>query len=182
MYGLINMAIKQLVIEKMGETAWINILEKSHVKHNNFELLSVYEDDITYKLVEGICAVSAKSPDEILNLFGTYWIDYAIRAGYGPLLKLFGPTFKECLLNLNKMHDHIGALMPGLIPPTFDIEKEISSQEVILLYSSTREGLTPMVTGLLTSLGTRYGIANLQIEHLGKTSDGLSDRFKLKWD
>lgn len=182
MYGLINMAIKQLVIDKMGEAAWESILEKSQVKQSHFELLSVYEDDITFKLVEGVCSFSGKTQAEILNLFGTYWVSYATSAGFGPLLKLFGPTFKECLYNLNKMHDHIGALMPGLIPPSFEIEKENSSRDVILLYKSTRSGLSPMVSGLLSTLGARYEIVNLQIEHLGKSNDGLSERFSIKWD
>jgi hypothetical protein len=181
MYGLINMAIKQLVLDNFGESGWQKVLQESQVKLNYFELLTVYDDDLTYKLVHGACKVSGKKPEEILTLFGGYWINYAVSAGYEPLLKLFGPTFKDCLLNLNRMHDHMGAMMPGLIPPEFEIENEVSDHELHLLYTSKRPGLAPMVDGLLVALGKRYGVESLEIKHLGKTEDNKSDRFLVKW-
>ena len=181
MYGLINMAIKQLVLDNYGEPGWHQVLEKSTIKQSQFELLTVYDDAITYKLVEGACAVTGKPASEILDLFGRYWVKYAAHAGYEPLFKLFGPTFKECLFNLNRMHDHMGAMMPGLVPPEFYIEKEISPTEYHLIYISQRAGLAPMVGGLMIGLSDRYGIQNLAVEHLGKTEDGKGDRFHIKW-
>ena len=183
MYGLINMAIKQLVLDNFGESGWQNVLEKSGVKQNYFELLSVYDDQITYQLVGGACEVTGKRPEEILHLFGGYWIHYAIKAGYEPLLKLFGPNFKECLQNLNRMHEHMGAMMPGLIPPEFELENEISSTEYHILYRSKRAGLAPMVSGLLSALASRYGIHNLMIEQLKRSEDqeAGTERFHLKW-
>jgi hypothetical protein len=181
MYGLINMAIKQLVIDNIGEAGWREVQDKSQVKQNYFELLTVYDDDITYKLVGGASEVTGKKPEEILHLFGSYWIEYAVNAGYEPLLNLFGPTFKECLFNLNKMHNHMGAMMPGLIPPEFEVEKEISPTEFDILYRSKRAGLTPMVSGLLDALGKRYQL-KVEVSYLGRTEDNLSDRFRIKWN
>jgi len=100
MYGLINMAIKQLIIDNFGEEGWQSIRNDALVKENVFELLTPYEDAITYNLIQSACKFSKKSPSEILHLFGGYWIIYAENAGYGPLIQLFGPTYKECLLNL----------------------------------------------------------------------------------
>lgn len=181
MYGLINMAIKQLVLDNYGESGWSQVLEKSTIKQTQFELLTTYDDSITYKLVEGACAVTGKPAGEILELFGRYWVSYAANAGYEPLFKLFGPTFKECLLNLNRMHDHMGAMMPGLVPPEFNIEKEISATEYHLIYISQRVGLAPMVGGLMQGLADRYGVQGLFVEHLGKTADQKGDRFRIKW-
>jgi len=181
MYGLINMAIKQLVLDNFGEPGWQQVLQKSTIKQSQFELLTVYDDAITYKLVEGACAVTGKPATEILDLFGRYWVKYAAAAGYEPLFKLFGPTLKECLLNLNRMHDHMGAMMPGLVPPEFYIEKDISETEVLLIYKSQRPGLAPMVSGLMAGLAERYGVQNLIAEHLGKTEDQKGDLFHLKW-
>jgi hypothetical protein len=182
MYGLINMAIKQLVLDNFGESGWQKVLDESQVKQNYFELLTVYEDDVTYKLVQGACAVTGMQAPDILKLFGKYWVNYAAVAGYEPLLKLFGPTLKECLFNLNKMHEHMGAMMPGLIPPEFNIEKEISSNEIILLYGSKRPGLSPMVSGLLEGLALRYNVQNLNVSPLGKTPDEAYERFLVKWN
>jgi hypothetical protein len=182
MYGMINMAIKQLVLDNYGESGWSQVLEKANIRQNQFELLTVYDDLITYKLVEGACEVTGKAAEEILYLFGTYWVQYAAGAGYEPLLKLFGPTLRECLFNLNRMHDHMGAMMPGLIPPEFHIEKEISPTEYHLIYTSQREGLTPMVGGLLVGLSKRYGISDMDVIHLGKTEDNKGDRFHIKWN
>lgn len=182
MYGLINMAIKQLVLDNFGEVGWQSVLEKSGVKQNYFELLSVYDDKITYQLVGGACEVTGKKPEEILHLFGGYWIDYAVKAGYEPLLNLFGPTFKECLQNLNRMHDHMGAMMPGLVPPEFELENEISPTEYHLIYRSQRPGLAPMVSGLIVALAGRYGIKDVSIKHLGPCEDNENgQRFHIKW-
>jgi hypothetical protein len=73
-------------------------------------------------------------------------------------------------------------MMPGLIPPEFNIEKEISSNEIILLYGSKRPGLSPMVSGLLEGLALRYNVQNLNVSPLGKTPDEAYERFLVKWN
>lgn len=181
MYGLINMAIKQLVLDNFGESGWQKVLDEAKVKQTNFEMLTIYDDEITYKLVGGACAVTGKSAEEILKLFGSYWVKYAAGAGYEPLFKLFGPTFKECMMNLNRMHEHMGAMMPGLIPPQFDLEEELGEKEVILQYSSQRQGLAPMVSGLIEALAQRYGITNLLVTQLERKPDIEAERFQIKW-
>jgi hypothetical protein len=179
MYGLINMAIKQLVIDHYGSQGWVEVKTKASVKEDYFELLTVYDDAITYNLVKSASEVTGKSPSEVLQLFGKYWVTYASQAGYEPLLKLFGPNFKDCLVNLNRMHEHMGAMMPGLIPPEFEISKEISNTEFELIYKSQRPGLGPMVTGLLEALAIRYGINNLELKEISQESN--SCRFLIKW-
>lgn len=181
MYGMINTAIKQLVMDQMGEAGWQKVLEKAGVQQSNFELLSTYDDQITYRLVAGVCEMTGKSAEEILHAFGNYWVNYASHAGYEPLFKLFGPDFLTCLKNLNRMHDHMGAMMPGLVPPEFEVEKEISGNELLLLYRSERKGLAPMVSGLLESLGKRYG-KNVSSQYQGLAEDQRSHRFSVKWD
>jgi hypothetical protein len=180
MYGLINMAIRQLVIDAHGIEGWQTVKNKASLNEDNFELLTVYDDSITYKLVKSASEVTGKNPNEILHLFGMYWVGYASKAGYEPLLKLFGPNFKECLANLNRMHEHMGAMMPGLIPPEFEISKEVTDTEFEILYKSQRNGLSPMVSGLLEALAQRYGISEIKIEKI-QDLDESSCRFKVKW-
>jgi hypothetical protein len=173
------MAIKQLVIDHYGSQGWQEVKTKASVQEDYFELLTVYDDAITYNLVKGASEVTGKSASEVLHLFGKYWVNYASQAGYEPLLKLFGPNFKDCLVNLNRMHEHMGAMMPGLIPPEFEISKEISNTEFELIYKSQRPGLGPMVTGLLEALAIRYGINNLELKEMPQESN--SCRFLIKW-
>ena len=180
MYGLINMAIKQLVIDNYGTQGWQAVKAKASVNEEYFELLTVYDDAITYNLVKGASEVTGKSASEILQLFGRYWVNYASQAGYEPLIKLFGPNFKDCLVNLNRMHEHMGAMMPGLIPPEFEITKEISSTEFELMYKSQRAGLGPMVIGLLEALALRYGINKLELKELSQQENN-SCKFLVKW-
>ncbi len=182
MYGLINMAIKQLVLDNFGESGWQKVLDEAKVKQTNFEMLTIYNDDITYKLVGGACAVTGKSAEEILKLFGAYWVKYAAGAGYEPLFKLFGPTFKECMINLNRMHEHMGAMMPGLIPPEFNLEEDIAESEIILQYKSQRKGLAPMVSGLIQALSERYEVKNLQVNQLERKESIEAERFQIKWN
>jgi len=67
------------------------------------------------------------TPDEVLRLFGKYWVAFTATEGYGPILNLFGQDLRTCLSNLNRMHAHMGAMMPDLKPPRFRVAENSST-------------------------------------------------------
>lgn len=136
-----------------------------------------YDDAVTYGLVAAASAELGMDPAEILEAFGEYWTVYTIEEGYGDLLQMMGSTIDEFLDNLDSMHARIGGTMPGLVPPSFRREQQDDGSH-LLFYSSSREGLAPMVIGLLKGLAQRFEI-QLEIEHLGPDESG-ADRFLLR--
>ena len=56
--------------------------------------------------------------------------------------------------NLDNMHARVELSFPALRPPSFRLER--TDDGLMLHYMSDREGLAPMVIGLLRGLGTHF--------------------------
>ena len=71
------------------------------------------------------------------------------------MLKLAGDSFSEFLQNLDNLHARLGLSFPKLKPPAFHCT-EVTDKSLRLHYRSEREGLAPMVIGLLNGLGKMF--------------------------
>ncbi len=96
-------------------------------------------------------------------------------------MRLAGKTFVEFLQELDNMHGRIALTFPALTPPSFDCT-DIGPSEVRLHYHSTRQGLSPMVIGLIRGLAEVFKLEGLVVthdvrrEHGGAVLDRGSDR------
>lgn len=156
MYGLINKAVRGLVIQVAGDDAWLRIRQEAGVEDDDFISLEAYDDGVTYRLVEAASNELGLPPEEVLIAFGKYWVEYTAEEGYGELMKTAGSTFPEFLSNLDQLHSRVKLTFPNLIPPRFSVSDE-SEGKLVLHYFSDRQGLAPLVIGLLQGLGTRFG-------------------------
>jgi hypothetical protein len=178
MYGLINQGLKEMVCQRDGVDTWRSVCSSLAIAPDDFELLQPYEDSLTQKLIEAVATEWRVPPSEVLQGFGRHWILFTANQGYGPIMDLFGNDFRTCLQNLNRMHAHMGAMMPKLQPPRFDV-REIGPHVVEVRYSSSRSGLYPMVYGLLQGLAEKFServtielvqsveVSNQAVFHLG---------------
>ncbi|MBL4604094.1 MAG: heme NO-binding domain-containing protein [Flavobacteriaceae bacterium] len=165
MYGLVNKAAQDFVIEGHGEEVWQIIKAKAGVKEEAFVSMQPYPDEITYNIVGAASAHLGADPDDILEAFGQYWIKFTMVEGYSHLLDLAGGTFPEFLNNLNNMHAHIAQSFTELRPPTFYCEV-IDANTFKFDYHSDRPGLRRFVKGLLLGLGGRFKI-DVNVEYIG---------------
>ena len=163
MYGLVNIAIEQLITDQFGQEAWQRIAQKANVSPFGFVSMEAYDDSITYTLVEAASVELDMEPKTILEAFGEYWILYTAREGYGELLELSGQTFEEFLRNLDNMHTRVALSYPELKPPSFRCERR-DDGALNLHYFSHRKHLEPMVRGLLQGLAKRFGI-RISVQH-----------------
>lgn len=170
MYGMINQAVKDLVVSRFGTENWESICKKVGIQADDFVLMQYYPDKLTYELVGAAASQLSLSPEVVLKEFGKYWILYTAKEGYGPMMDLFGNDFKSCLKNLNHFHSRMGITMPNLTPPRFTFHEE-SPASYIVSYYSKRQGLSPMVIGLLEGLAAKYKI-KIEIVDLQKPEDG----------
>ncbi|MFN5735797.1 MAG: heme NO-binding domain-containing protein [Flavobacteriales bacterium] len=180
MYGLVNKAIKDLIVSNHGEETWKEIARRSDFHEADFVGLHAYEDALTYRLVGNASAVLGADANAILELFGEYWITYTADEGYGQLMDLCGDTFVEFLGNLDMLHHRMNSIMPHLAPPQFTTQNE-TEHSIELLYRSHREGLTPMLFGLIRGLGKRFGLS-CTIELLSSKSESQDHHlFLISW-
>lgn len=177
MYGLLNQALKEVVLSRSGERVWSNICAVVGVSAEDFELLVPYDDLMTYRLVDAASETLGLSRNEILQMLGSHWVTFTAQQGYGEMMALFGRDLRTCLKNLNRMHGHMGAMMPDLHPPRFVVE-ERRPDLLTLHYHSNREGLSPVVAGILEGLAQKYK-ENIQVTHLSKERQSGHDEFEI---
>ena len=71
------------------------------------------------------------------------------------MLDASGKTLREFLENLDSLHARVALTMPQLRPPRFRLIP-VDDSTMTLQYHSTRQGLAPMVVGLLKGLAIRF--------------------------
>ncbi|MBN3880897.1 MULTISPECIES: heme NO-binding domain-containing protein [unclassified Nostoc] len=155
MYGLVNKAIQDMVCSRFGEDTWKTIKHKAEVDVDVFLSMEGYPDDITHKLVKAASVILGLSSSEIMQAFGEFWVQYTAQEGYGELMDMSGDELPEFLENLDNLHARVGVSFPKLQPPSFECT-DIEENSLSLHYRSDREGLTPMILGLVKGLGSRF--------------------------
>lgn len=180
MYGMINNAIQDMIIEEYGDKVWDSIKNSAGLQTDGFVSMESYPDGVTYSLVSETCKATGADASDLLERIGEYWIVHTARAGYGEILELAGTNIVEFMSNINSMHSRLSNIMPGMLIPTFDIE-EAASNSMIVRYHSHRKGLEPMVKGLLQGLGKRFGIQCTVTLLEGQASTGTDQKYEVIW-
>lgn len=180
MYGIINKAIENLVVEKFGVEKWEIIKLKSGITIDFFLSNEPYDDAITYKLAGAIAEEMNISLHDVLVTFGEYWVIKTTQEKYSSLMHSGGQSLKEFLLNLPAFHNRIMLLFPKLTPPEFKIGK-VEENNIEIFYFSKRNSLQPFVTGLLQGLGKMFNTV-VVVTHVDGVHNGLDhDVFNVKW-
>jgi Haem-NO-binding len=180
MYGLVNKAIHDMVCSQFGEATWQEIRQKAAIENDTFLSMEGYPDDVTHRLVKAASAVLGLSSADIMKAFGEFWVKYTAEEGYGELLDMSGDTLPEFLQNLDSLHARVGVTFPKLQPPSFDCTKQ-DDESLTLEYHTHREGLTPMVFGLVKGLGSRFD-TEVEIMQTQSKDDGADhDEFLIKY-
>jgi hypothetical protein len=180
MYGIVNKAIEDLVIENFGKTKWEAIKLRSGVDIDFFISNEPYEDAYTYKLATAVADEMNIPLSDVFIRFGEYWVLKTGKEKYGSLLEAGGNNLKQFLKNLPNFHNRIMLMFPKLTPPEFKISNE-ESNSIYVHYFSKREGLKDFTRGLLQGLGKLYN-TSIDIELLEDRDQGAHHEiFKVSW-
>ena len=151
MYGIVNKAIEELVLENFGRAAWDRIKLKSGIDTDFFLSNQSYDDKITFDLAKAISHETGLPLDQVMITFGEYWVLKTGREKYGSLMQAGGSNLRDFLLNLPDFHSRILLIYPNLTPPEFRVTST-QANSILLHYHSKREGLQEFVRGLLQGL------------------------------
>ena len=180
MYGLVNKAIEEMVCDRYGEDTWEAIKHKAEVDVDIFINMDSYPDDVTHRLVRAAGEILGLSTETILQAFGEYWILYTAEEGYGELLQASGQNLPIFVQNLDNLHARVGLSFPKLQPPSFQCSDQ-SEQSIHLHYRSQRDGLAPMVKGLIHGLGKRFQ-TEVDVEQVGNKGENADhDEFVVEF-
>ena len=154
MYGLINNALKNMILDQFGEQQWQAVLTASGVPEDSFLTMTSYDDSVTYSLAGAASQVLGAPVEDCLEMFGEYWVLHTATKSYGMLMDAAGHDMIEFLGNMNTLHDRITSTFLNYVPPEFFVEAV--GDRHLIHYVSKREGLTPFVVGLLKGLAKRF--------------------------
>lgn len=180
MYGIVNKALEDLIIDRYGEEKWEQVKERSGLDIDFFISNEPYDDSITYKLISAASEELDTSLSTLMNVFGEWWILKTGKERYGGLMEAGGNTLEEFLTNLPVLHNRIMLMYPKLTPPEFKVSNK-EKNSIHVHYYSTRRGLKEFVRGLLSGLGKMYNTP-VQIDLLESRDDGHDHEvFKVIW-
>lgn len=181
MYGIVNKAIEELVVENFGQEKWDTIKIKSGVDVDFFISTEPYDDDITFKLAEAVSEEMNMPLTDVLIAFGEWWILKTGKEKYGYLMESGGKNFKEFIINLPLFHNRVMMIYPKLTPPEFRIT-DITDSSLHLHYYSKRIGLQEFVRGLIQGLAKFYA-CHVDIELiLSREKNADHEEFMITWN
>ncbi len=163
MYGMVNQAVRGLVIDRFGVQTWTRIHSGAKAPEN-FSAMQPYDDAVTYDLVGQAVEVLGVPMESILHAFGEYWVLEIATKHYGTLMASTGRDFADFLANLDHMHQRIRVTFPNYQPPSFRV-KPVDPGTLQVDYYSHRPGLLPFVEGLFKGLGQYFSV-EVSFEHI----------------
>jgi hypothetical protein len=180
MYGMINQAVRKLVVDNHGEATWKKICDQAGLIETDFSSMQKYPDEVTYKLVGAASKVLGAPPEQVLEAFGEYWTDYAKQTSFARLLQFGGRSMEEFVNNLDQMHAKIKFSLPDLEPPMFRAT-DITKEGFRLHYFSKRPGLAPVVIGMMKGIAKIYGVGiDMRLDR-GRSQGHDHDEFTVKY-
>ena len=180
MYGIVNKSMEELVVSKFGEDTWNKVVKRSGVSVDYFISNEPYDDAVTYQLAGAISEELQVSLNEVLFLFGEWWILKTTVEKYKGLIRTGGQTLRNFLINLPEFHNKIMSYYPKLSPPEFKVS-DIGENSIHIHYYSHREGLSEFVKGILTGLGTLYETPVIVERQTNSNSLEAREVFKVSW-
>lgn len=150
MYGLIHVALRDLVIKKLDLDEWTDICRQVGATDRPLSL-EHYDDQLTQSLIAEVSMRLELEVSEFLKQFGCHWISFIMKSNYSNILKFFGPDFRSCIENLDALHASVGDTMKNAKTPKFSILVN-DAHKMEIRYNSQLKGLSPLVEGLLKGL------------------------------
>ncbi|XP_049530107.1 guanylate cyclase soluble subunit beta-1 isoform X2 [Anopheles darlingi] len=172
MYGFVNYALELLVLKNFGLTIWEQIKKKAEVNmEGQFLVRQIYEDDITYNLIEAAVSILNIPASDILELFGKTFFEFCQDSGYDKILQVLGATPRDFLQNLDALHDHLGTLYPGMRAPSFRCTE--TDGQLVLHYYSERPGLEHIVIGIVKAVASKLHGVDVEIKIIRRKGDPI---------
>lgn len=156
MYGMIHQAAREMALAHLGESEWLELLQKNGLSGQHFIGVDYYSDEQTMSLVTLIAARLDFTMEDALYQFGRFWIAFAGASAYGRVLSMAGSDLESFLDNLDRMHASIKSNMPLAKMPSFQVLAS-DRGSLRVLYASERTGLAPFVAGILAAVADRFG-------------------------
>ncbi|KAL8603722.1 hypothetical protein ACOMHN_024338 [Nucella lapillus] len=153
MNGQIHCVIREMVQVKFGLEKWEEVLKTSAMdEDSHFLVFSVYDDSCTFRLIDSVSRVLGVPYETVLKEFGVYFLSYCMKHGYHKMLLTLGQDLFSFIQNLDSLHSMLSLSYKGIVSPSFRCS-ERDDGIIVIHHYSWRNGLYPIVQGLLEAVG-----------------------------
>lgn len=169
MHGLINRAIQSFVCATYGQPCWLRVTEVAGLGFTEFEAMLVYEDEMTTRVLDALCADLNRPRAEILEDLGTYLVSHPNMEDLRRLLRFGGVNYVEFLHSLDDLSDRARLAVSDLRLPMLEL-REVSPAEYQLFCYPGLPGYSSVMVGVLRAVADDYG-ALAMLAHDGQHGD-----------
>lgn len=155
MYGLLLDSIQKFLRDKYGEQYWVVIRRRAKLDNHWFVTHEVYSDSVMSNLVDAAATTLSEDRDNVMRMFGEYFVQNIGRYGYARLLRVLGRDLRDFLNGLDDLHEYLRFSYPKMRAPSFFCEQE-TPEGVVMHYTTKRRGYLPYVIGQLHAVGAIY--------------------------
>lgn len=182
MYGMAHRALRQMMLDRLGPSAWAKVERETNTGPADLISLCVYDDSKTIALISASAAHLGMAVEDALRVFGRYWVRYAELSSFGPIMDFTGQDLVTFINNLDRMHRSVVLAMPDARVPSFTLLAE-TRQRLLVRYRSDRSGLEMFVIGLLEGVMDRMGEAGtVEVAARGESGPGTVIDFAIQLD
>uniref|UniRef100_A0A7M4E2R0 guanylate cyclase n=1 Tax=Crocodylus porosus TaxID=8502 RepID=A0A7M4E2R0_CROPO len=152
-----------------GDKTWEKLKTQAGIQ-DTFMTYTVYDDVITFKLIQEACKTLSMSEATVLKLFGEYFFTFCKMSGYDRMLQTLGGNLTEFIENLDALHSYLALSYQEMNAPSFRVEKRTDGA-MLLHYYSDRRGLCHIVPGILESVARDFFNSEVTMEILNQSED-----------
>lgn len=179
MYGLVNKLVVASIERHHGVERWAEVARTLPFDCSRYVAMQPYADAETYAIVGAACERLGLAPDALLRTIGRDWVAHTSQHEYRDLFAFNGPDLFSFISNLNNLHATLGSQMPALRPPSFTARRD-DDGTIVVAYYSHRQGLEPLVVGLLEGLCDHFGVPARVVPGPGRAEGADHDEFRIE--
>ena len=170
MHGLMNRAIQCFVRDTYGAATWRDVAADADLGPHGFEAMLRYDDAVTWRVLDLVCARLGKPEDAVLEDLGTYLVSHPNVEPLRRLLRFGGVDFVDFLNSLDDLSGRARLAVPDLHLPPIEIDAECD-ERFRLRCRHERPGFGHVMVGVLRAMADDYGTLAI-IEHEGASAQG----------
>ena len=160
------------LIEKYGEEKWETIRERAAISDHMFVTHKRYSESNMQKIAEAAEEVLGEetdmTSDDFMQFFGGCFVKFFSNYGYDRIIRVSGRHFRDFLMGIDNLHEHMRFGYPKMLSPSFFCEEETSAG-LTLHYISKRKGFMYYVIGQLKEIASSF--YNMEVDVKILTND-----------
>lgn len=149
MYGIINKALQEMVINNHGVNTWEAVKNKAQIEIDIFFNDEMYNDAITHRLVDALCDIASITAAQVFYNIGEWYVVQTIGKKYAGMVQTGGKTLKDFFENLPALYGSVKRLYFPNTPSSISIS-DIEENSVLVCYHGPRPNLEEIVRGGLS--------------------------------